>query len=786
MRLFSKNHTDSIGEAKHLYTKGHYKKALKACRNLLGNKEYDFEAQNLLGDIYYKMGNKSKALDVYRTLGDKLETDKFTERAIAIIRKIIRFYPDQFDLYRKLSKLYHKKGLEADKISVLYELSDIYNKRGDKDKAIDTLKEIADVDNNNAENYYKIIQKFYNYKRFEEVCRYIYYAAKLAYEKDNQNILNKVIDTALEAECDLTGMIKYTAGYFSENPKQKDTFKKYAKKYLLENFDNEFFINYAEFISYDEDRDFYHQLKDKYKNINIYYHILKNMISNKDYENIPYLIDEIIDMPEYNFDSTIINAVKDHFYNIDDLDVLDSISTLAEKCNMKDVTINIYTHMKDLHEKTGNNDKVQALSQFIEELQEKNTAEETIEGTHEGIDSEYEENDELNFSDMDDLIEHTSLESEDQDSDPLESLDLNIEDNNEDTDIFNMDFGSETDEESDDELSQDQDQGDETKKENDEEMDIELDLNDLSSENEQKEDKDLDTEESESLDDISFNDTSDDFGDDFELEIPDDFESLDLEEIDEESVFKEETETGGEDSKDSSIAEIKKLAEEGDTEQANKKLESLITRYPDDKEVKDLASRIIFDDKPEVDAADETAKTGSDSVTSEFQHIANAIRESINNYIDPEDYETHYDMAMAYMEMELFDDALMELKKSATSNKRYESLFLMAECNKRMGTYEEAVNIHKLIVVDYPDSEKMLNSLYEIASIYELQNDYSAAQSYYKKIYFLDKNFRDVDEKIDSNTPFANSDEELDTAFEQSYNNPEVPEKSKKKKISYL
>ncbi len=799
MKLFAKNKPDSsISNAKSLYTKGNYKKALKICKNILDEKDYDFEAQNLLGDIYYKMGNKSKALEMYRTLGEKLEQDKFTERAIAVTRKIIRFFPEQYDLYRKLSQLYKKKGLTADQLNILYELSDIYHKKGDKEKAVDILKEIAEIDRNTAENYYKIISRFCEYGKTEEACKYSYYAAKLASEQKKKDILNKVIDITIENNCDITNTVKYAAAYFKANPEKQDVFKYYAKAYLLQNFDSSFFEEFTQFVNYSNDPDFFETLKNTHNNILIYKHILENLINDNKLDKIPALINEIIDLPDYNFGVSIIDVVRAKYREINNAEVLDSLATLSEKCDGKDLSLDIYKRMRDIYEKEGNAEKSEMLTQFISDLENS--------GEISSINEDVGNGEKTDFSGLEDLIEHTNFEENiDGSSDPLASLDLDLE-ANVDSDDF---FGEKT------EMQGSSDNGDANGSE-EEETDIELDLSDLQIE-EDKNDydtKDADTDPFEFLQDSGDkNDVHDfEFDEDFEeendlfdnkdisnnndREIDDDFskamQELEIDEINEDDIFDEEDK-----SEDSRVNEVEHLISAGYYDAAQKEIDLLLNENPDDEKLKDLATQLILieDDNTENDSYQPINKNNNlNYLSEEFTNIANVIRKRINEKVDEEDYENHYDLAMAYLEMELYEDALDELNKSATGNKRYDSLLLMAECHKKMKEYHEAINLHKLIVVDYPDTEKVLNSLYEIANIYEIQNNFSTASDYYKKIYLIDENFRDVKEKIkntssadayylnyenkmkESNKP-TSADE--NDAGDNNYNR-------KRKKISYL
>ncbi|TYB36988.1 MAG: tetratricopeptide repeat protein [Flexistipes sinusarabici] len=791
MKLFGKQKADTLSQAKVLYTKGHFKKALSACKNLLNKNPNDFEAHNLLGDIHYKMGNKSKAVEVYRNLAEKLEEDKFTERAIAVTRKIIRFFPDQLDLYRKISKLYSKKGLLAEHVNVLYELSNIYEERGEKDKAVDILKEIAEFNRSNAENYFNIISKFNKYGKQQEVNRFIYHAFELADKYNKEQLIGKLVETAIKNDCDLTNCIKFIIPYYKETKEHKELFSKYGKNYLHEDFDESFFNDFIELLDYGDDPEFFEEIKDKYNHIAIYNFLLQYMIYHRNYEEVLKLLEEIADLPKYNFDNSVMDIVGKNYNSLDQTEILDAMAIISEKCEDRDTTINIYKHLKDIHAQSGDSEKADNLEQFISDLEKT--------GFDQKVDFDADEQEDVtqfdDISDFGDLLEQTAFEDmEEKSENLLDSIDVDLQEDMGNEDIFGLELNNAKSEESEEKESD----------EDDSDLDIEFDLNDLVDTgkiSDEEAEKRPGNVSDESFDDISGlehneqNDSDEQMtkteGSEGKAESLDELEDLDLNEMNEGNIFSETpVQQNSEDStvestsegKGAKIENIKQLIDKNDFDNAHSALDELLQNYPDDDEVKNLATELIlFSEEGEGEEITEEKAEDINSLTSEFKDVAKSIRESINKMIDPGDCETHYNMAMAYMEMELYDDAVTELKKSATSNKRYESLYLMAECYKLLKNYDQSINIHKLIVVDYSDKERMLNSLYEIAHIYEISGNASLALNYYKKVYFLDENFRDVKERIDNPDSLSSPPSSV-TEIDNSDNN----DLKEKKKILYL
>lgn len=115
-----------------------------------------------------------------------------------------------------------------------------------------------------------------------------------------------------------------------------------------------------------------------------------------------------------------------------------------------------------------------------------------------------------------------------------------------------------------------------------------------------------------------------------------------------------------------------------------------------------------------------------------------------------EDYETHFQLGLAFLEQGLFDEAIEELMLSAQSpEKALESCTLIAEAFKRKKDYGEAVHwLEKCLELCFDEPEKLHSLEYEIASLYEKMHDRSKAISFYNKILKWNSSFRDVAKRV--------------------------------------
>ncbi len=154
----------------------------------------------------------------------------------------------------------------------------------------------------------------------------------------------------------------------------------------------------------------------------------------------------------------------------------------------------------------------------------------------------------------------------------------------------------------------------------------------------------------------------------------------------------------------------------------------------------------MFADNTEL--TDTQAKEQIKSVDELFQEFKQGVEEQI----DQEDYETHYNLGIAYKEMGLHNEAVEEFAKASHDNSRFlDCCFMIAT------VYEETGDVNSAIEwldsgVERARSEKrdLKPLLYEAGRILENAGEMDRALKYYTDVHKLSPDFRDVADKIGS------------------------------------
>jgi tetratricopeptide (TPR) repeat protein len=130
---------------KHL-SRGKLAEALKDYLDLLKSNPNDAFVLNKAGDLCVRMGRPADAIGHFVRIAESYSTDGFFLKAIAIFKKINKIDPTRLDIYERLAVLYTKQGLTQDARSHYLTLAEQLLKRNDIPGAISAFAGIASID----------------------------------------------------------------------------------------------------------------------------------------------------------------------------------------------------------------------------------------------------------------------------------------------------------------------------------------------------------------------------------------------------------------------------------------------------------------------------------------------------------------------------------------------------------------------------------------------------------------------------------------------------------------
>jgi len=166
----------------------------------------------------------------------------------------------------------------------------------------------------------------------------------------------------------------------------------------------------------------------------------------------------------------------------------------------------------------------------------------------------------------------------------------------------------------------------------------------------------------------------------------------------------------------------------------------------------DLSERIA----KELDAIKTTCnnqiKGDTTIVEKALSDIVTEFRKSLDEKVEKEDYESHYNLGIAFLEQGLFDEAIEECKLAAEDkNLEVECYSVISFCYRQKKEYKEAMRwLDKAEGITEMDANQEFALKYELASLYEDMNDAKKALKIYDEVNKWNPEYRDVAERIRS------------------------------------
>jgi tetratricopeptide (TPR) repeat protein len=171
--------------------------------------------------------------------------------------------------------------------------------------------------------------------------------------------------------------------------------------------------------------------------------------------------------------------------------------------------------------------------------------------------------------------------------------------------------------------------------------------------------------------------------------------------------------------------------------------------FEQEEEFFDLASEL------EKELEDEESLEGGELVLApeeqSLEEIVEGFKKGMAETLSADDYDTHYNLGIAYREMELVDEAIGEFQLAA-KDPRYlvDCCSLLALCFLEKGFPELAVKWYKEGLESPTISEEeTLGLWYELGDLYVSIGEEEQARQQFVEIYGINSSYRDVGRKLE-------------------------------------
>ena len=133
-----------------------------------------------------------------------------------------------------------------------------------------------------------------------------------------------------------------------------------------------------------------------------------------------------------------------------------------------------------------------------------------------------------------------------------------------------------------------------------------------------------------------------------------------------------------------------------------------------------------------------------------LEEIFKEFKKGVEQQLDSEDYDTHYNLGIAYKEMGLIDEAIGEFQLASKDPKRsVECSSMLGLCFLEKGMPQLAIKWYrKGLEMTEITADEHVGLLYDLGSAYVEVGDTDSAQKAFLEVYSLNPNYRDIVTRI--------------------------------------
>jgi pilus assembly protein FimV len=166
--------------------------------------------------------------------------------------------------------------------------------------------------------------------------------------------------------------------------------------------------------------------------------------------------------------------------------------------------------------------------------------------------------------------------------------------------------------------------------------------------------------------------------------------------------------------------------------------------FADEDDFFDLAAEL------ETELADEDEPIALAEEEQSLEEIFKEFKKGVEQQLDSEDYDTHYNLGIAYKEMGLIDEAIGEFQLASKDPKRaVECASMLGLCFLEKGMPQLAIKWYrKGIEMPEVTEDEHVGLLYDLGSAYVEVGDTDNAQKAFMEVYGMNTNYRDIVTRI--------------------------------------
>lgn len=172
--------------------------------------------------------------------------------------------------------------------------------------------------------------------------------------------------------------------------------------------------------------------------------------------------------------------------------------------------------------------------------------------------------------------------------------------------------------------------------------------------------------------------------------------------------------------------------------------------FADEQKFFNLAEELEKELGEEAAAVEEPAEISTPQGEVSLEDIFREFKKGVEQQLSAEDYETHYNLGIAYKEMGLVDEAVGEFQlASKDPGRAVECCSMLGHCFLEKGMPQLAIKwFRKGLETPAIGDQAQAGMLYDLARVYQDTGDMDSAYKALQEVYGLNANYRDVVQRV--------------------------------------
>lgn len=197
----------ALQAAEKLVARGRLEAAVKQYRKVLQGSPSDTGTLNRLGDLYARLNRVPEAVEMFTSAADHFTKEGFFVKAIAIYKKIIRLDPTLIKVYETLADLYHRQGLVNEARAQYQVVADYYKQANNQTALVAVYEKMVELEPDNPSHRLKLAEFYCAAERIPDAMEQYQHIASFMLEHGKVDEAFKVYFGAFELKVEDLGFL---------------------------------------------------------------------------------------------------------------------------------------------------------------------------------------------------------------------------------------------------------------------------------------------------------------------------------------------------------------------------------------------------------------------------------------------------------------------------------------------------------------------------------------------------------------------------------------------------